>query len=256
MVIQYGPGASIGSVWQRFGRCQRDLTKRGQCVWLLKAWAGPTRKIQTTHREVRTMFNAELKAAAVLTKRFGDSEEAGKRWRAFTKQLFMLFKRERWCYRQLFMLYFGEPVGYEPIDVTPGASSIADIISTDENCCDACYYRKRNQSLKHIDHEKHLPLLPHMVRFQSWKKQRKPKAYPASLIDKNRMLQALITVRGDVYKEQIDAVTISEEDFLMKESMNSMINTFASTGWSEDALLRWLAKVTWAWKEQYGDRCF
>lgn len=154
------------------------------------------------------------------------------------------------------MLYFAEPFGYEPIDVGPGASSIAAIIGTDETCCDACYYRKRYQSLENADEQAHLPLLPHMVRLQTWKRQKKQKPYPASLIDTVRMLEALRTVRSDVYNQHIDPVTISEDDFLMEESMISMIEVLASVGPCEDALIRWLARITWAWKQRYGDRFF
>lgn len=257
VVIQYGPGASIGSVWQRFGRCQRDLSKTGQCVWLLKAWGGPTRKIQTTHREVRTKFQAQLAKAPVLTKSSDNGDEAGEKWRSFTKELLYLFKRERWCYRQLFMLYFGEHVGYLPTDIVPGASSIAGIIDTDEKCCDLCYYRKREQSLQLKDKQRELPLLPHMERLQNWKAPKKPKPYPASVIDKPRMLKALESVRADVYKMDPELWgIICEEDFCSEVSMISMIESFALTGPCEDALVRWLDHITWGSKEEFGDHFF
>ena len=57
---------SLGSVWQRFGRCQRDLTKKGVCYWLMKGYPGVLSEPDMNQDKVREMFKRAVEQAPVL----------------------------------------------------------------------------------------------------------------------------------------------------------------------------------------------
>lgn len=254
-MIQYGTGPSIGSIWQRFGRCQRDLSKQGRCVWLLTNWAGPQRKTKVTPAQNRKDFEDTVAGAPVLTSNLSHGDDAGKKWRRFTKDLVTIIKRERFCYRQLFMMYF-KSSAFTQASSNDSADERPSAIN--ENCCDACYNRKRQASLEEKNKELHMPQLEQINRILEFnkRKNKRRKGYAAGLIDEEALLNRLTSTRKSVYEEYNQPVIIGEEAFLPNEAMLDMIKLFARAGPHDDALAFWLAGNLWAYKNRYGDRFF
>lgn len=219
----------------------------------MRGWRRPTSPRSVPAHEVGAAFRARLESAPVLMASSDAGLQAGKRWRAFTKDLIILFKRERWCYRQLFMLYLGENIGFDPLDLRDPS-----IAGPDETCCDLCYYRKHDEQLRPMTEDECFPRLPQTEGSRNWESPEESTPYAASVIDRPRMLEALKDARADLYQEHPHLWgIISEEDFLDdEESMVSMIDAFIATGPGEDALERWLSSIYWAWTDRFGRRCF
>lgn len=226
-VIQFGAKAMIGSIWQRFERCTGFDT---QCIWMLRRYEGLLSPSKMSGAKIREHFKRWVQTYP-QTGPYQPMACLADDLSAMTKDLVSLFKAERTCIRQLFMLYLG--VNHK-LPTQP-----------DPKCCNACHLRfsKMNgtpppRGLKQGDDflDDPVPRPPNTVYFQE------------TLLTVDRLNQELTRIAKMAYESADHRSTMRFDIFWSENVVQQFSRAIRRNGVGNTI---WPERLKWAFTKQY-----